>query len=282
MTRADGLIGACVAPFAASVSRRALGSGSMLTLVEPYYERDGVTIYHGRCEDVLPTLVDESVDVAITSPPYNMGLVPGGNGRGMYRPGASNKAGRFREGYGEHDDAMSQDDYDAWQRRCLAEMWRVVRCGVFYNHRPRVEHGALRVPLGFDYDPAVLRQIIIWDRGTGIDVNRRHFCTRQEWVLLFAKPVFSLVDHSASGIGDVWRLGLEHTDYGHPAPFPLSLPARAIGATGATSVLDPFMGSGTTLVAAKAAGIGAIGIEQNERYCEIAVRRLAQGSLFSV
>lgn len=247
-------------------------------LVEPYYDDGSCVIYHGRCEDIVPALAP--VDLVVTSPPYNMGLVPGGNGRGMYRPGASNKAGRFREGYdGDNDDAMEQSVYDGWQRDVLAMLWAKVSMGIFYNHRPRVEHGVARLPLGMDFGGIPLRQIIIWDRGTGIDVNLRHFCTRQEWVLLFAKPEFRLVDHAASGMGDVWRLGMEHAETGHPAPFPLSLPARAIYATGARSVLDPFMGSGSTLRAAKDAGVRAIGIEKSERYCELAVDRLAQGAL---
>src|SRR5690349_18226355 len=107
--------------------------------MKPYYDDGTCVIYHGDCQEVMPHL--DPVEIVVTSPPYNMGLVPGGNGRGMYRPGAANKAGRFREGYGIHEDAMSQDDYDAWQRRCLAMMWRGVQCGVFYNHRPRIEHG---------------------------------------------------------------------------------------------------------------------------------------------
>jgi DNA modification methylase len=247
--------------------------------MKAYYEQDGITIYHGDCREVLPTLADESVDLVVTSPPYNMGLVPGGNGRGMYRPGASNKAGRFRAGYGVCADALPQSEYDQWQRDCLVEMWRVARLGVFYNHRPRVEHGRLRVPLGLDFGAAVLRQIIIWDRGTGIDVNLRNYCTRQEWVLLFARPAFQLVDHSASGVGDVWRLGMEHDETGHPAPFPVSLPSRCLETTGARSLIDPFCGSGSSLVAAKLHGAHAIGIEIEERYCEIAARRLSQGVL---
>ena len=47
---------------------------------EPYYRDDAVTIYHGHCEDVLPALVDDPVDIIVTSPPYNMGLSPGGGG----------------------------------------------------------------------------------------------------------------------------------------------------------------------------------------------------------
>jgi hypothetical protein len=174
---------------------------------------------------------------------------------------------------------MPQDEYDDWQRRVLAECWRIARVAVFYNHRPRVEHGRLRVPLGFDYGPAELRQIIVWDRGTGIDVNLRNFVTRQEWVLFFAKPDCRLVSHSASGMGDVWRLGMETSVKDHPAPFPVGLAARCIDATGAQSVLDPFCGSGSTLRAAKDAGIRGVGIENKERYCELAVRRLAQEAL---
>lgn len=246
-----------------------------------YYDDGLATIYHLDALVVLRSLPTEAVDIVVTSPPYNMGLVPGGNGRGMYRPGVSNKAGRFRDGYGDHGDAMPQDAYDAWQRECLAEMWRVARLAVFYNHRPRVEHGRLRTPLSFDFGGVPLRQIIVWDRGTGIDVNLRHFCTRQEWVLLFAKPAFALVDHATSGMGDVWRLGMATDEPEHPAPFPVSLPARCLIASGARSVLDPFMGSGTTLVAAQAVGVRSVGVEVDERWCARAVKRLAQRALFA-
>jgi DNA modification methylase len=234
------------------------------------------TLYLGDCLAVFPMLDADSLDICVTSPPYNMGLIPGGNGRGMYKPGAGNKAGRFRDGYGLHSDDLPQGEYDSWQRHCLSEMWRVARLGVFYNHRPRVEHGALRVPLAWDFGDAILRQLIIWDRGTGIDVNLRHFCTRQEWVMLFAKPQFSLRDHSSSGMGDVWRLGMEHTETGHPAPFPVTLPSRAIEATAAASAFDPFMGSGTTGVACARASIPFVGVELEPKFFDIACRRIEQ------
>ena len=241
----------------------------------PYYQDDAVTIYHGDCREILPLIQD--VDLVVTSPPYNMGLVPGGNGRGMYRPGASNKAGRFRDGYGQHADALPQAEYDAWQREIIRLCWaQLTDAGaIFYNHRPRVEHGVIRLPLGFDFGVPV-RQVITWDRGTGIDVNLRSFCTVGEWIVVMTKPEFKLVDHSASGMGDVWRLGMEHGVKGHPAPFPVSLPTKALQATGASTVLDPFMGSGTTLRAAKDLGRKAIGIELEERYGEIAATRLGQ------
>lgn len=252
----------------------------------PIHDEDGCVIFHADCLAAMHAMADESVDVVVTSPPYNMGLSPGGNGRGLYkagRPGKTGswKAGRFRDGYSEvDDDCMDPAEYKSWQQVVLAECWRVSRMGVFYNHRPRVEHGLLRMPLDGDFG-LPLRQEIIWDRGTGIDVNLRHFCTRQERIYVFAKPAFMLVDHAASGMGDVWRLGMEHSETGHPAPFPVSLPERCIKATGAQSVLDPFMGSGSTLVAAKSVGARGIGIDNSLAYCQLAIGRLAQGSLFA-
>lgn len=241
----------------------------------PYYADDSVTIYHGDSNEILPRLADGSVDIVVTSPPYNMGLTPGGNGRGMYRPGANNKAGRFRDGYsGNNDDALDYDEYCAWQRWVLAECWRVTTSAVFYNHRPRVEHGQLREPLNGDYG-LPLRQRIIWDRGTGIDITLRSFVTRGEYILFFAHPEFKMANHGMSGMGDVWNLGME-TRCDHPAPFPLSLPTRCILASDAARTLDPFMGSGTTLRAAKDLGRKAIGIEREERFCEMAAMRMAQ------
>lgn len=248
----------------------------------PYYEGDGITLYHGDCEAIMADWVDstgtELGQVAITSPPYNMGLTPGGNGRGMYRPGGNNKGGRFRDGYGHHDDAMPQAEYDAWQRRCLTLMWRCIPDdgAVYYNHKGRIEHGVLRMPLGMDFG-IPLRQIVTWDRGTGIGVNLRHYCAVAEWIFLFAKPAFKLADHSASGAGDVWRLGMASDKHDHPAPFPESLPTKIIYTSGARSVLDPFAGSGTVLRVARDMGIPAVGIELDEGYCEITARRLDQG-----
>src|SRR5262245_60346813 len=174
--------------------------------MKPYYDQDGITLYLVDCEEILPWLARQ-VELVVTSPPYNMGLVPGGNGRGMYRPAASNKAGRFRNGYGQHGDAMEQGEYNAWQRRVLALCWERLtdRGAIFYNHRPRVEHGLMRYPLDMDFGLPV-RQIITWDRGTGIDVNMRLYCSAYEWIFLFARPDFGLVDYSASGMGNVWRL----------------------------------------------------------------------------
>jgi site-specific DNA-methyltransferase (adenine-specific) len=118
----------------------------------------------------------------------------------MYRPGASTKAGRFRDGYGVHSDALPQDEYDDWQRGVLAALLvgdRRRRRDLL-QPPPARRARLVRLPLGLDFG-LPLRQIITWDRGTGIDVTLRQFCSAYEWVFLFAKPDFKLVDHAASG-----------------------------------------------------------------------------------
>lgn len=98
------------------------------------------------------------------------------------------------------------------------------------------------------------------------------FC---EW-----EPV--LVWGKAMGGSDVYKATLNPTfkkDIGHPCPKPVKLVTRILTAAKATSVLDPFMGSGTTLVAAHLLGLSGVGIEQSEQFCEVAAKRLSQATL---
>lgn len=256
----------------------------------PYYSDEFVTLHHGDALDVMLAMLGESVDIVVTSPPYNMGLTPGGNGRGLYGH-TTQKAARFtNDGYSEPgDDAMDPEEYATLRIAELWEMWRISRSSVWWNHRPRIIHGEQIDPLegfrrfGLEHPP--VRQRITLKRPTAIDVGVTHFTTRGEYLYLFAKPGFTLASHSISGWGDVWDMPTVRGSE-HPAPFHESIPARCIEAVGATSVLDPFAGSGTTLAAAKAAGINGVGIERSERWCRMAAERVApvehfgDGSLF--
>lgn len=251
-------------------------------MVAPYYQSDLATLYLGDSEELLTDRwlrTDKPVaQIVVTSPPYNMGLSPSGGMRGgkHYAGSKSGDGARFISGYsGKRDDALPPDVYDDWQRRMLLLMYGSVPMdgAVFYNHRPRVAHGVHRDPLGNDFGGLVLRQRIIWNRGTGIDVQLRSFCTRGEYILLFAKPDFKLASLSASGFGDVWNISPRRVP-GHKAPFPIELPQRCIEATNARSVFDPYAGSGTTLLAASLAGIKSVGIEKQEPYCEMIAKRL--------
>jgi len=255
--------------------------------VKPYYEDPaGIVIYCGDCEAIIPRL---RFDLVITSPPYNLGGQPWPR-LGNWKPGDSPGGGhKWRNGsdagggiqYESHDDGMPWEKYASWQRRILAMLWDNLPDdgAIFYNHKPRVIGARLWTPFELIPMHAILRQIIIWARPGGLNFTPAAFVPTHEWIMLFAKEKFRLKSKGVAGLGDVWRMAPDRNS--HPAPFPLALPLHVMEATESDMILDPFMGSGTTLRAAKDTGRKAIGIEIEERYCEIAAKRLEQGVLFS-
>jgi DNA modification methylase len=233
---------------------------------------EGVELYLGDCLEVLPTLGAGSVEIAVTSPPYNLG--EGMEDKGGLRVGhAGSKWGdrKLREGYGEHDDAMPYPEYVAWQRRVLDELWRITSGAIFYNHKPRVVKREARLPTSIVHLP--VRQVIIWDRGSGFNCMAGAYMPVSEWIVLCAHPEWELRHKSASAIGDIWRM-LPSVDPEHPASFPLELPTNALETSGAASAIDPFMGVGTTGVAAVKLGRRFTGIELSPKYFDIACRRI--------
>jgi len=215
---------------------------------------------------------DETVDLVVTSPPYNLKNSSGNgmkDGRGGKWSGAALQAG-----YSNHDDNMPHDEYVEWQRECLTEMMRVLKPGgaIFYNHKWRVQRGLLQdrsdIVEGFP-----VRQIIIWRRKGGINFNAGYFLPTFEVIYIIAKTDFSLAP-KANALGDVWEIPQERNNT-HPAPFPLQLAERIISSTHAQVILDPFMGSGTTAVAAKNLGRNYVGVELSESYLSMAEDRIA-------
>lgn len=243
----------------------------------PYYSDDLVTLYRADCRDVLPELAAETFDLIFTSPPYNQGISPsGGSDRQQwYAPSKGGVGAKFRAGYGDYDDAMPPEEYVLWQRDTLDALWGLTskRGAIFYNHKPRIVHKRYWTP--FELNPGLpLRQVIVWARGGGMGMGDAHWAVSHEWLMVFAKPDWRLRDRGASAAGDVWLIGFDHEDYGHPAPFPVALPYRAMRDTPHGTVLDPFAGTGSTLVAAKQHGRQAVGIELSERWAEVAANRL--------
>nr|WP_313635207.1 site-specific DNA-methyltransferase [Brevundimonas diminuta] len=228
----------------------------------------GATVINGDCLSQMRKLADGSVDIIVTSPPYNLGEGQGGfptqNGKW--------KSAKLREGYDGHGDAMPYEDYVAWQKAFLRECWRLIPedGAIFYQHKNRVQHGMLRTP--HDLNPGLpLRQIIIWDRGSGMNFNRSFATPSHEVIYVFAKPKFRF--RKGHGLKDVIKV-LPDRGNPHPAPFPVELPRMIIAATDAKIVCDPFCGSGSTGVAALIEGRKFVGIDQSADYCAMAERRL--------
>jgi modification methylase len=241
------------------------------------------TIHVGDCLKLMAVMPEESVDLIVTSPPYNLRNSSGGgmhNGNG----GLWEKASLLKGYANDFDDNMPRDEYVAWQRECLQAMLRLLNDtgAIFYNHKWRVQDGLLEdqhdIVSGFP-----VRQIIIWQRAGGINFNLGYFLPTYEVIYMICKTKkFRLTknldpDHpkKACGIGDVWRVPQDLNNK-HPAPFPVDIPKRCIESTDSKIVLDPFMGSGTTAIAAESLGRMWIGIDSAQEYVDLANARIAE------
>lgn len=230
-------------------------------------------LYNLDCIECLRDQKSSTVDVIITSPPYNLGTTTGGGfptkNKGKW------SGGGLANGYNEtHSDSMPALEYKLWQQQFLIECWRVLadNGAIFYNHKCRVQNGVLQTPL--ELNPGLpLRQIIVWKRSGGINFSGSFYLPTTEWVLIFAKPAFRLKSKGASGIGDVWEF---RQDIGnpHPAPFPLQLPLNILDTVDCETVMDPFMGSGTVGVAAALNSKNFIGVEKDAKFFDMASVRI--------
>lgn len=224
----------------------------------PYYADDLVTIYHGDALELLPALrLGSAIDLFVTDPPYVIGAVSAGN--------MATKAG----GWG---DMMNSSrwfrDWYVMARRMLkptGAMW------TFCNWR------SLPVVMKAAFDAEwSLASTLVWHKdwiGPGGSVGLR---PSYEMVALLPGPEFSIEDR---GIPDVMTYKwASFKPNGHPAEKPVALLSRLIteSVRGPALVLDPFLGSGSTLIAAKTLGHRAVGIETDEKWCEVAARRCSQ------
>lgn len=243
----------------------------------PYYQDDAVTIYHGDCREILPTI--SGVALTVTSPPYNTLTSRTINGGGIHKK--SQWAAKVRsDGYA---DDRSEADYWGWQAEVAHA---VAKCSTldasfFYNHKLRYRDKAPILPVDMVrmWPDWSLRQEIVWARDGSMVFNARMFPPSDERIYWMTRVGGN---HKWSLDGNqwtsVWRVRQEIGMDGHPCPFPEGLPSRCITATTdpGDTVLDPFMGSGTTMRAAKDLNRKAIGCDVSEAYCEIAAKRMAQ------
>lgn len=220
----------------------------------------------GKAEE-LTDIADETVNVIVTSPPYNMG----GNHWDMgYR-------GSRESGIG-YDDNLPEAEYQDWQRAVLRELYRVAAPGasLFYNHKVRIRNGQAILPTDWVRKSGwILRQVIVWDRGSTHNHETRLFWPHDEWVLWLTKGKPDL-KHSIN-MPSIWQFHGPVAGTWHPAPFAEELPRRCLQAVGYPScvVLDPFAGSCTTVKVALELGYDAIGVDVSAEYLQKA--RLEHG-----
>lgn len=228
----------------------------------PYYERDGITIYHGDCRDILPSLGAGSVDLIVTDPPYGVSW------QSNRRPEAPRKID------GDEDQQVAIE-------------------GISLSLRSLRQGRHLYIFGRYDLSPLPLTSSVelIWDKqimGTG-DLSLPWGPAHEP--IQFAVYIPSKATRSKGGgrlsarlrKGSILRHPRLHGKgvSNHPTEKPVPLLRELIESSSCIgeTVLDPFMGVGSTLVAAQIEGRKAIGIELDERYCEIAANRLRQAVL---
>lgn len=224
-------------------------------------------VIHGDCLQVMKTLPDKSIDLIITSPPYNMRNHVGGNIR------CPNKGLKLSYGYDNYDDNMPNDKYEKWQRACLDEMCRLIKDdgAIFYNNKNRMVKCLMlnryEIMRGLP-----LRQIITWQKAGGISHNPQYFLPTTEQIYMICNRKFKLIK-GANKLTDVWRVNQERKNP-HPAPFPEELIERIVQSTDKKLILDPFGGSCTTAIVAKNNNRDFISIDMSLNYCKMQVKRI--------
>lgn len=233
---------------------------------------DEVRLIQGDCLEVMRGMPDASVDCVVTSPPYNQRI-------NKFRPSGMQKnwrwANKISSGY---FDDLPEPEYQTWQVSILDELFRVVREGgsCFYNHKVRWREGHLLHPIDLVRASRWnLRQEIVWRRDGSPTMNARMFAPCDERIYWLRKGRHRW-NQDCVGYLSVWNLN-SVKGTAHACAFPIEIPDRCIRAVTAPGdvVLDPFAGSGTTLVAALQTGRKAIGIELDPGYCKIARKRIA-------
>ena len=242
-------------------------------MIKPYYQDDAVTIYHADCRDVLPQL--GKVDLVLTDPPYGLNYNDG-------------DLANMRESAFGGDRTRQQarpiaNDGEDEACQLFQDMLRIVKdkllkggccccCCGGGGPKPLFAKWMLLMDevIGF-------KQAVVWDKG-GLGMGI-HFRRNYEFMLIAQNGNPCRVWNGGNSTANVWRIPKEiPQEYEHPTAKPLALMMKPIQlfTNIGDLVLDPFMGHGTTLRAAKDLGRKAIGIEIEEKYCEIAAKRMAQ------
>lgn len=209
-----------------------------MSKIIPYYEEEGITIYCGDCRDILPLLRD--TDLVVTDPPYGINY-SSGHGATWQKTTIA----------GDNDVTLRDEVIDHFHDVAAFGSWKTppiknVRGALVWNKGPAFGMGDLRFPWKPSFD-------LIFIKGS------RWVGRREEGVL--SGPV--VVSWESRG-----RM--------HPNQKPIWIFQHLIAKHVSGTVVDPFMGSGTALLAARNLGRKAIGIEIEQKYCDIAIDRLRQ------
>ena len=219
------------------------------------------------CLEGLKQIDDESIDLIITSPPYNLGK-------------SHHTGNNHFKAYTEYDDNMPEDLYQKWQVEILNECYRVLKKdgSLWYNHKNRIRNGEQIEPYRWLYKtPFIIKQEIVWQNGSqNFDKCRIYPMTeRVYWLTKDAKTkLFNAINHHDIFTRAEWQP--VKTKGAFKRAYPEKMVEDIISCFPDSNViLDPFSGSGTTCCVAKRMGKKYIGFELSAEYCNIASERIS-------
>ncbi len=225
----------------------------------------------GETYKTLKKLPDSCVDLGITSPPYN-------------KQEKNNGGLVSKVIYDKFADRVPEKEYQQGQVEVLNEIFRVTKEGgsFFYNHKVRWDNGEMIHPMDWlRHTKWSIKQEIVWDRTIAGNIRGWRFWQVEERIYWLYKPIKNNkigreLESKDAKMTSIWRNVPENKNP-HPAPFPIWMPARIILSMlkeKNSIVLDPYVGSGTTCVAAKILGFDYIGIDMSESYINYAKGRV--------
>jgi modification methylase len=227
-----------------------------------------VTLLNGDCFQKLKELGDNTIDLVVTSPPYNKN----------YWLRNRNQKGKRIITYDSITDALTPTEYIKQQTEVLNELVRVIKPtgSIFYNHIDIFhKHNTIHPSYVYNFN---VKQVIVWDRGNTPKLDKSYFLPTTEWLFWIKKdwnsiPYFdkSKCEHKKN----IWRINKEKGNP-HPAAFPIELVDNIVKSCSeeGSVVLDCYMGSGTTAVSCKKLNRNFIGIEISKDYIEMTNKRL--------
>ena len=217
----------------------------------------------GDCLEVMKNIPSESVDLVLTSPPYNLGN--------------THHTGNKR--HKAYEDNLPEKDYQEWQVKVLQECYRVLKetGSLIYNHKNRIKQGVQISPYEWLFKTDfIIKQEVVWFNGSQ-NFDKIRFYPMTERVYWLAKSpktkLFNAINHHDLFGKEDWKA--VGTRGQHTRAFPEKMVSDFLLCfPEAEIVLDPFMGSGTTGVSCKGLNRSFIGIEKNPEYFEIAKERI--------
>ena len=218
-------------------------------------------IIQGDCLEIMKEMPDKSVDLVLTSPPYNLG----------------NNHHTGKKKHNPYNDNLPEEEYQRWQIEVLDEAYRITKDNgsILYNHKNRIKNGVQITPYEWLLKTKwIVKQELVWfNRSQNFDKIRFYPMTERIYWLAKSKDtkINNVINHH-----DLFEWKPVGTKGNHTRAFPVEMAKDLISCFEGDVILDPMCGSGTTLLGAKYLNRKYIGIELSPEYVKIAEERLRQ------